>query len=1066
MRSWLSPVLLVVLSTGLVLHSSCAAQESSNEAKAAYADVANLQNNGAFDTAAADWAKFLKDFPKDPLAPKAQHYLGVCLMKQDKFAEAAAAFDAVAKNNPKFDLLEDTLLNLGWSQFQLASKDKALYAKAAESLAQAAEKFPKGKLADQVFYLLGEANYLQGKKPEAVAAYEHVVKDFEKSEKRCDALYALGVAQEELGKFPEAGAAYDLFLKDCSKSELIPEVRMRKAETVLQAGDFATAEKQFGEVAAIPNFPLADHAMYRQAFCLTKQDKFADAGALYAKIVATFPKSERVNIADAALAAGRCFYRGEKLDEAAKWFDQTIAANGPTAPEAAHWLARIQLRSKQPAKALETAAKLIPTAGTGEYTVSLRMDQADAAYDIPERRPESLALYAKIAADFPASPLAPQALYNAAYAALEIKKYDEGQKYAADFLKAHPQDKLAADVKYVSAECFLQQGKAAEAEAVYKDLTTNFAQHAEIDTWRLRHALALYLQKKYADVVALLTPLSAGFKSPDQKAESQYLIGVSDFYADKFAEAETALAGAIAAAPKWRQADETLLVLSRAQRKLNKNTEAVASVTKLLTEYPDSKLLDQAHYRLGEYRYAADDFKGSSAEYDIVVTKFPESSFVPYALYGKGWSALKQKDYASASKSFDALLAKYATHQLAAETLFARAMSRRNEGNFPGAIEDAAAFLKTNPPAEQAADALYEKGLAEVGLKKNDAAAATFEEVLKVNPKYAGTDKVLYELGWAMKAQNKPAEGLAYFARLANEHPDSPLAAESLFHVGEDQYDKKQYAEAIKVYTAAKAKNAGGELGEKATYKLGWANFQLKQYEPAYKEFDEQLAKYAGGPLANDARFMRAECLFRQEKYKEAWPLYQDAIKNKASTPAMEVLTLLHGGQSASQLKQYKDALPLLASIPEKFPDTPYLAEAIYESGWAQQNLGKVAEAQKDYLSAAEKSRTEVGCRARFMLGELLFEQKNHAEAIKEFQRAMYGYGGDKAPEETQNWQAKSGYEAGRCAEALASLAKEAIAKNKAISDAKKFYTFVAEKHSKHELSTEAKKRLEALSKV
>src|SRR6188768_3542698 len=100
------------LMAGLLLWGTALlAQDSSAEAKAAYADAANFQNNGAFDLAVDEWTKFLKDFSKDPLAPKAQHYLGVCLMKQDKFAEAAAAFEAVAKNNPKFDLLEDTLLN-------------------------------------------------------------------------------------------------------------------------------------------------------------------------------------------------------------------------------------------------------------------------------------------------------------------------------------------------------------------------------------------------------------------------------------------------------------------------------------------------------------------------------------------------------------------------------------------------------------------------------------------------------------------------------------------------------------------------------------------------------------------------------------------------------------------------------------------------------------------------------------------------------------------------------------------------------------------------------------------
>jgi TolA-binding protein len=1058
----IAPLLAVIL-----LATSALAQDSSAEAKTAYADAANFQNNGAFDLAEEEWQKFLKDFPKDPLAPKARHYLGVCLMQQKKYPEAVAAFDAVQKENPKFELLEDTLLNLGWSQYQLAAADKAMYAKSAETLSALLEKFPKGKFADQALYFLGEANYHQGKKPEAIAAYDRLVKEQPKSELRDDALYALGVAQEELGKYAEAGASYDLFLKDYPKHELVTEVRMRKAETLLQAGDFATAEKMFGEAAATQNFPLADHAMYRQAFCLTKLDKFAEAGQLYAKIVELFPKSERVSIADAALAAGRCFYRGDKLPEAAKWFEQTIANGGTGAPEAAHWLARIYLRNKEPQKASDLAVKFIPAAANGEYAAKLRMDQADALYDIPEKRADSVALYAKIAADDPKDEVAPQALYNAAFTSLELKQYDAGQKYAADFLKAFAGDKLAPDVKYVQAECYLQQNKAAEAEAVYKDLTASYPQHAEIDTWRLRHALSLYLQKKYADVVALLSPLVATLKSDQQKAEADYLIGISQFYSDKFPEAEAALNAALAAAPNWRQADETLLILSRTQRKLNKNKEAFASIDKLLKDFPDSKLLDQAHYRLGEYLYAADDFKKAAAEYQFVATKYPESTFTPYALYGEGWSLLKQKDYAGANKAFDALLTKFATHQLASETYFARAMSRRSSGNFPGAIDDADTFLKTNPPAEQAADALYEKGLAEVGLKKNDAAAATFERVLEVNPKYAGADKVLYELGWANKAQKKDKEALAYFARLANEHVDSPLAAEAYFHIAEDQYDQKHYEEAVKTYTLAKSKASGGELAEKATYKLGWANFQLKAYEPAFAEFSIQVEKYGSGALANDARFMRAECLFRESKYKEAWPAYQEAIKNPASTPAMEVLTLLHGGQSASQLKQYDEALKLFAAIPEKFPDTPYLPEAIYESGWAKQNLNKIADAIKDYAAAAEhKSRGEVSCRARFMLGELLFEQKNYAEAIKEFQRAMYGYGGDNAPEETKNWQAKSGYEAGRCAEVQIASAKDAATKTKLIADAKKFYSFVTEKHSMHDLAPEAKKRLEALAKL
>jgi TolA-binding protein len=1058
--SWL--LVVALLATGAM----SAEPESSAEAKAVYADAANFQNNGAFDLAVDEWQKFLKDFPKDPLAPKAQHYLGVCLMQQKKFPEAIAAFDVVRKEYPKFELLEDSLLNLGWSQYQLASKgDAAQFPQAAATFTEQIDKFPKGKLVDQAFYFLGEANYQQGKKAEAVAAYERLVKEQEKSSLRCDALYALGVAQEELSHFPQAGEAYDAYLKECGKSDLAAEVRMRKAETQLQAGDYAAAVTGFAEAAAVKDFPLADHALYRQAFCLAKLDKFAEAGDLYAKVAQSFPDSPRVNAAEAALAAGRAYYRAEKLDDAANWFNRALTAGGASAPESAHWLARIYLRRKEPAKAEQLAAQHLKAAADGKFAAALKMDQADAVYET-DRRADSVALYAKIAAEHPQDELAPQALYNAAFACLELKQFEQGSKFAADFVKTYPQDKLLPDVQYVSAECLMQQGKPAEAEAIYKQLVAQHAQHAEVDTWRIRYGLSLFLQKKYGDVVALLTPLAASLKTAEQQAEAQYLIGVSDFYADKFAEAETALAASLKAAPQWRQADETLLVLSRTERKLNKNKEAVATVEKLIAEFPQSKLLDQAHYRLGEYRYAADEFKPAAAEYETVVAKYPQSTFVPYAFYGLGWCHLKQKEFAKASQAFTSLLDKHPNHSLVPETLFARATSRRNEGNFQGAIDDAAGFAKTNPAGDLAADALYEKGLAEVGLKQYPAAVQTFESILTAQPKYAGADKVLYELGWAQKSQNKNMEALAAFARLANEYQDSPLAAEAYFHVAEDQYDKKQYADAAKTYALAKSKASAGELSEKATYKLGWSYFQQKEFDAAGKQFTEQVEKFGEGPLASDARFMKAECLFRQNKYDQAYPAFQDSVAHPASTPAMAVLSLLHGGQSASQLKQYDAALKLFSEISTKFSESPYLAEAQYETAWALQNSGKSAEAAKSYLSAAEKSRSEVGARARFMLGELLFEQKSYPEAVKEFQRAMYGYGGEAAAAETKNWQAKSGYEAGRCAEVQIAAASEPAAKSKFIADAKKFYGYVAEKHANHELAGEAKKRLEALAKL
>ena len=1061
--------LLVLLCVGQSAISVVAGQEkvaaSSEEAKKSFADAATFQNNNAFDVAIEEWEKFLKNYPKDPLFPKAQHYLGVCQLQLKQYDKAAASFQAVVANNPKFELLEESYLNLGSSQYALAlAGNAAMYEKSAATFTALFKQFPMGKYADSALFFQGESLYALGKKAEAVAAYAALLKQFEKTKHRGDALYALGVAQEELGKYAEAGATYDIYLKELSQSPLANEVRLRKAETVLQSGNIAAAEKMFGEIAAIKDFPQVDHALFRQAYCVAKQDKYAEAGALYAHVAGNFPKS--VYVPEATMAAGRCFYRADKLEEGAAWLAKAAGAGTKDSAEAAHWLCRIQIRGKKFPEAADLATKLIAAGGNSPYLVNLKLDQADALYEIPERRAESLTLYAKIAADHPKHEVAPQALYNAAFAALELKNYDAGLKQAVAFLTAYPQDKLLADVKYIAAECNLQLKKYPEAEAGYKEIVAGFPQHSDADLWRVRLGLISYLQKKYPETIAALSPATAALKSPDLAAEAQFLIGASQFYTDKFDEAEKGLTASLAANPKWRQADEALLLLGRAQKKLNKAAEAKASIARLIAEFPASGLVDQAHYRLGEFSYGADDFKSAITEYDVVITKSPESPFAPYALYGKAWSQLKTKEFAPAAATFTALLTKYPQHQLATDSYLGRAMSRRQAGELPGAIEDLDAYLKANPELEKKSDALYEKGLALAALKKYPEAAAALDGLLKENPKYAGADKVLYEVGWALKSQEKHAEAAPYFARLAKEHAASPLAAEALFHVGEDQYDKKAYAEAAASYAACVAKKPAGDLGEKSLYKLGWAHFQQKQYAEALKQFDAQVASFAQGTLSADAVFMKAECLFRQENYKGALPAYEVAAKLKASAPAMEVLTLLHGGQSASQLKEWEKSIALFTQVTTKFPESPLVPEATYELAWAKQNTGKVDEALKDYETAATKSREQVGARARFMMGEIYFEKKQHPEAVREFQRAMFGYGGEAAAAETKNWQAKAGFEAGRCTEVRIGTEKDAAAKMKLIADAKRFYTFVAEKHPTHELAAEAKKRLEVLAKL
>ena len=376
-------------------------------------------------------------------------------------------------------------------------------------------------------------------------------------------------------------------------------------------------------------------------------------------------------------------------------------------------------------------------------------------------------------------------------------------------------------------------------------------------------------------------------------------------------------------------------------------------------------------------------------------------------------------------------------------------MARQQLKQFDAGIEDVNAFLKSNPPTSDKSGAQYVAGLCEVGRQKHGAAIEIFRGILKDDPGYAGADKVLYEMAWALKSENKEPEAAETFARLAKDFPDSSLACEAQFHVGEFHYLNKDYPKAAEAYFAAEKKATSPEFGEKASHKLAWAYFQQGQFDKAQTGFEYELTKYPQGELAADAQFMAAESLFKQNKFEPASAAYQKSLARLPANKDLQVLAELHGGQSLAQLQKWDPALKLLTQAAKDFPDSPFTAEIRYEQGWAQYNLGKPDDALKQFEEAAGLSDGLAGARARYMMGEILFEKKEYKEAVRNFFKVAYGYGYPQAPEAIQKWQANSAYEAGRCFELL-----------KMTAQAKKSYQEVVDKYPTSDKAALSKSRL------
>jgi TolA-binding protein len=1039
-------ILLVVIMLTPVSPESAHAQKESEAATRQYAAAVRLQNLESYDLAAEAWEKFLLDFKTDPRVGKATHYLGVCYFQDGKLQQALMSFQKVVSDYPQLETIEGAYLYLGVTQYTIAQAgERAMYESAAATFTTLLKKFPKDKFAPDALFYHAECLYMLDKKQEAAKLYAQLIKDYPEHRFAADSLYALGVAEEESGQFEAAGATYDSFLSKYAENSLAGEVRMRRGETLFAQQKYPEAAKQFAVVASAgsassqDDLKLADYATVRQADALAQMKQYLEAAGLYATVPGKFPKSQHVGRAE--LAAGKCYYLAGSYAAARQMLDKLLG--GPSAPEAAHWIAKSQLKENRPAEALATVEKVLPPAKENPFAARLLMDQADALYELPDRRGESVAKYAAVASQYPSDPVAPQALYMAAFAALQLGDYQAALKHSQAFRAAHRDNELVPDVTHLEAESQLLLGKLPEAEKLYAELLKAYPQHSDAELWKVRRAFALQLQKQYDQVIAALEPGLGEIKSPDLAAEARYLVGSSQLELKQHREAAASLEASLEQQPKWRQAGETRLALARAYRGLNDYAKAQAALRQLIAEMPESPLLDQAYYWLGESCSLAGDFDAAAKAYGELIGRWPKSPLLPHGMHELGCTELSRKDAAAAEKALDRMIQEFPEHELIPQSRYARAMARHQLQKYAPAIEDLEVVLAGSPAQAEKSDARYVLGLCQMGLEKHGEAAGTFRDLLKEDPKYAAADNARYQLAWALKLSGDEARAAGEFEKLASDFPESERAAEALYHVAEFAYASGDYGKAAGNYYTALEKAGKSELSEKASHKLAWSYYHQKNLEKAKQTFAYQQKSYPKGELARDAAFMEGECLFEEKKFDEALAAYEKlpALDN----PQFQALALLHAGQAAGQLGQWQKALQSTAECSAKFPESAYVAEALYEQGWAQQNLGQPDKALELYRQVIAKTDTDVAARAQFMIGEIQFEKKEHSEAVKSFFKVVYGYGAAK-------WQADAAYEAGRCFEVLAKKAQ-----------AVKMYQELIEKFPESDKVPLAKKRIEEI---
>lgn len=1086
----LSFTLFAVVAAGIPF-SVNAQQTDPPEAVAMYNTAANLYKDQQYDLAIKQWMQLLEDYPGCSLRRDTQFYTAMAHFNQKQFSESVDLFSSLRDSLPNlkdYRRTEKTLFYLAYCQSQVG---KAKGEDGVESLRQSLKTYDQffdnfagsDRMAEALYYhgdTLYELNRFDSSADtlgRATTSYKKVVEQHPDAEIAKKARYAYGACLEDSGDYRQAREVYTRYIDDFPNDPFTDEVRLRKADTLLKlgiasdnAGDavdarsfYESADRIYQQLTSNPELSLLPTALNQRAFCLLQLGNYLQAADLYATIANDHSDFEYAN--DAMRDAGKYYYEAGKLDVAEKWLTRFLERNDQDLGEATHWLCKIKLKNEQFADALKLATEALDQ-NPGAWQVNLRMDAADAMYGIPERRLESLEAYESLANEHPDHAIAPNALYYACFGQMTEGRNADAIKTANRFRQAYSDNEFLPDTLDVLGRVALREQNYSLAQEAYAELVDRFDEDPRHDWWQTRTGWISYLQNRYDDAIARMSQTVLDMKDPNSISEAHYVIGSSQYELKNHVKAIESLTAALDANPDHAKANEVRLLTARAHFNLNETDPAITLAQKVW----DATSNPEAAYWLGEFTYRAGKYATAAGHYRNVLDHKTKSQWTPDAMYGLAWSHSSNGNAELALKAFDDLIREFPDHELVNEALIGRGKTRRIAGDFDDAIEDLSRFLDGDPDDASRFNATFERALCFVGLKNWDSAIKDLEDLatdLPANPDLA--DDVLFELAWACQENQQADKSVKLFQQIADDYPDSPHAAESNYHVGQNLYAQEQFAQAIPRYEKALADAPDARVGELAAYKKAWCHFKQSDYTESVKAFQLQTDRYPDGELNAVGLSMIAESHFQLKQHAQAVTAYKVAIPAIESSNVqnnVRVLAPIHAAQSANKVKDYEAALEYAKIVIDNHADSPYAADAWYETGVARKGLGNKDKAVEAWTTAMKNSLGKTGARARCMIGEELFADKKYDDAITQFKLVIYGYGGTESADDIKPWQAFAAYEAARCNYVQISETRDEARRKILIDNARELFQMIVDDYPDDHLAADARKQIGVLESL
>ncbi len=951
-----------------------------------------LTESGEYDRALRGLRRVAENGTRPDLRAQAITAVGVIHSRLGARDEAEARFREVMSLFPRTAAAAEAGVRLADLQRQFRRFADA----AAAYLAVARDSTAPAAFRQEAFAGAAACAGAEGDMRKSAGLYAELFAQYRTDSVDPDLVYAAADAFQKAGEFSAAGMQLERLLADTVVVNDRRRTLAALARNAVMARNFNAAVQQYQRYAHdFPDDEGAAQALLEVASITEREFRnMTRAIELYTAVV---ERDAAMLVADAArLGVARCLEQAGRNREALDMYRHFLAQypasrHAAAARKAERDLARFQRGSADDALGTiaATLAQVSDSPGSARLDVLLGRLNLEALKDFSEADRCFAAAERKgvTGAD------AEMAAYGRALAALRLAQKSGTNRDAAatamqDHLLKWPDGSMRADAAW---ELWLFRSEDAAPAAVVQAARDYLALKLDAHAVDVRCALAdaLRLSGRATEAEQEFTALITGSDPPPDAA--LFGRGLARQARQDYTGAIDDLRACDRAAPGGRHNAGALLTLGDIHARIGQYREAARVYEDLASRHPYAVEADSARVRMITALIQGGDLDGAEQRAEELVRRSSGNPFSPVELrseylYRYAMVLAHRGDAARTKQTLQRYIAQFPDGAHVGDAFFALGQIFRDEGKTQLAtsyLQQAGAVPGNTRAGREAADLLMENGL-------HADAVREYEKLATAGTARAERIYALSRIIVALYRDNRPAEAAPRIEAFRREFPDATPAFEEFdLERGRNLLRQKKYNEAEDVFDELTDSDTK-DIEAMGILWLGRLSEEKNDPKKAEAKFQEVLTDFPTTQAATEAALSMGRMALRAEKYEAAAGYFKPLLDRNTLTPGTTKEVLNGLITIYDELKMYDAAIEMTRRFVTQFPGDPTVFRKRVNMGVFYYQLRYFDQAVTHLQGLLSEASQDDQAEIRYYIGESHYYKGDFTQAALEFLKVPY----------------------------------------------------------------------------